>query len=287
MARFMILCSKEDKEDKIYKVMLKCSKIFGVFTLSFLLLFQVSLASAELVMPEITLDPEGAEMSPTRPDRVKDRSALPICGPAQLQDQDVRVVPYVEPVKIDHTQKSTDLRKIAGRNRGSVTRFPVNVGLTTTNFLYRTELSMENLTYPDGRSCVGIEKLVLKIQSRDNIVYIARSIPQGSCLYREVMLHEQKHVTVNDTTQAHAQDVMKQVINDLADTYNGQIFPTAEQGYQEIERAVNDKLRIVWAGLNADWAQQQADIDSPQEYERLSGVCNNGISYLFRYGGLK
>lgn len=237
-----------------------------------------AMAQSGLVVPDVKF--EAVAVKP------KSRLARK-CGPSELSDPDVRVLPYIEPVEIDHTQKSSDLRKIAGRTKGGVNRFPVKVGLTTTNFVYRTELSMENLTYASGQSCVGIEKLHLHVQSRDNIIYIERSIPQGSCLYREVLAHEQKHVDVNEHIQRLAQVEMRKVIQELSQKYNGKLYNSAQEGYREIETAVNQQLKVLWAKLNDDWSKRQNAIDSNQEYERLSKVCNNGISYLYRSGALR
>ena len=73
-------------------------------------------------------------------------------------------------------------------------------GLTVTDMTasYETDLRMTRLS--DGSWCADVESVEVRIGlASPALVYVARELAEGSCMYREVMAHELSHVSVTES----------------------------------------------------------------------------------------
>ncbi|MFZ4762402.1 MAG: hypothetical protein ACOYK8_06280 [Alphaproteobacteria bacterium] len=150
-------------------------------------------------------------------------------------------------------------------------------GLTVGNVKLSQVTNFQISSFPEEKeSCISISRVLITI-SLDSTVHVAKDYPKGSCLHQEIYNHELKHVeadriVVRKFAGQIRQAAEKQVIRTgvigpfssmLTDANRQALFTKVDQQVQEAAEqmfTIRDKM--------------QQDIDSPQEYLRISMACH-------------
>lgn len=137
-------------------------------------------------------------------------------------------------------------------------------------------MRFRTLTNPRlGQICYWYDTVDVKIHINPTI-YIAREFPEGSCMHKAIMEHEQKHVTVDrEIVNKYAQLIGNAI---KAETDQKPIYgpvPLAQQ--KAIEGAIKEKMKSVVTGLTAQMDRErrsrQQIVDSLPEYQRVNALC--------------
>lgn len=190
----------------------------------------------------------------------------------QTRDVEMRFKPAVSKVKFNTNQSVQDLTNLHSDNkaRGAVT------GLTSASIFYEYE-ALFKITQTDAGFCVAIDKMKMLYRA-EPIVYISSELERGSCEFKAVLKHENKHVRALKRVHAqHAQAFKKDVENALERIQakgpipeNG-INAAKEKMQDDLDYFLDEKLLpIVQAAAKA-----HNRIDSPSEYETVSTACLN------------
>lgn len=151
-------------------------------------------------------------------------------------------------------------------------------GVTVSDFSPQFLITFAGDTDPiTGKTCLSAEKVELSL-NYNPIVYIASEYRPGTCRYREIMLHEARHVNTDIITfreylpklQAEMQQAASglRVMGPLAPH---EILPARDKTVDTLKAALGASVDRIAAVLH----QRQQAIDTREEYLRTSRACPN------------
>ena len=151
-------------------------------------------------------------------------------------------------------------------------------GLTATDMSVSNSVEYEFLESQWNKSvCLRINKIALTLDMSQT-VFVATDFPQGTCAHNAILEHEQKHVAVDDTVVAEFQAVYASELNRYVQNI-GFIGPVqssiAEQTKQKLLKEVTAITDGVTQKMFAEWRERQKAVDTKQEYERVSALCED------------
>ena len=150
----------------------------------------------------------------------------------------------------------------------------VRLGATHVQFGYETSPQVRIKQTSDGVYCAEMVNLDVRFRFSDTVVYIAREIPRSSCLYGEVQAHENRHVAVDSGLVAEWNYRVQEEVRAIAARIRPiQAYSTsgiAQQMTDQIQPQLNQLMQRIMQERD----RRQAQIDTLQEYQRVSRVCN-------------
>lgn len=152
------------------------------------------------------------------------------------------------------------------------------LGLTHTESRITVKVDGKVLDDPaSGYECV-LPRVAVGLDYVPIVVYVGREFIPGTCAYREVLAHEMRHLK---SYQAMLPTVQERVREKLANRYAGKpLYARAGEArgllQNEIDAAWLPYIRNEMARIE----RMQLDIDTPQEYARLSKVCHGEVQSL-------
>jgi len=126
-----------------------------------------------------------------------------------------------------------------------------------------------------NQGCVSI-KSIKGVFYAEPVIHIASDFVRGSCEYRAVLEHEQKHIDVlKDFHRKHDFDI-KQEIRALAKHYQSKGPIPADRVKQQqhyIHNKIQEHVRAYSARIMQELNEQQQQVDTPEEYARVKAQC--------------
>jgi hypothetical protein len=146
-----------------------------------------------------------------------------------------------------------------------------HLGLTTSRVEWHSEIETR---YRSGRGgvCARPAEVVLNLVQTEHMVRIAREIRPGSCLYREVRAHEQRHVAVNRRTLQSAATRARSAAEAWAQTAQGR-GATLEDAMESLQRGLHRAIEPALEAMRNSRDAGHRAVDTESEYHRLSRVC--------------
>lgn len=196
------------------------------------------------------------------------------------QSPRISVTPSTAPIRYEFALSGEELSQFQS---GTVNPYAPGTD-TATGGLRRdqpktnVQVKWGSLRYPDrGVVCLWYDAIDITIELSP-VIYVANENDSPACR-AAIVEHEQKHVAVDRTvTNRYAQaigDAVKTAV-DVAGAMGP--FNEAELDVMQ-ERLVKHVHAVVEAQdlvLHQDMARNQAKIDTLEEYERVSKICNEG-----------
>ena len=152
------------------------------------------------------------------------------------------------------------------------------MGMTASST--RAEISLEGpalLDLAGGRECIA-PRISVELSYQPLDIFVARELHPASCSYREIFAHELKHVKI----YADNLPRLEQVIHDeLVRRYGERpLYAPRDKGLALLQNQIDTWLRpLIKAELAKVELQQQA-LDTRDETERLSHMCQGEIAFL-------
>ena len=142
---------------------------------------------------------------------------------------------------------------------------------------YRTE-QIKN------KFCTGIDAVKITFYGVPQ-VYIASNFPRGTCEYRAILEHEQKHIrTMLKFMREQAPD-FKRFAKNMTKHSRWHIGPVKksdiESAKQDLYANYDKQLESYLIGKLQLLSARQKGIDNPVEYARVDAQCDNWDKYLF------
>ncbi|MBL6455627.1 hypothetical protein JMJ55_09855 [Belnapia sp. T6] len=103
-------------------------------------------------------------------------------------------------------------------------------------------------------------------------VRIAREIPEGGCLWREVLAHERRHVAVNRRSLREAAAAARAAAAAWAARAEGH-GATLEEAMAGLRTGLRQAIEPALAAMRSGRATAHGAIDTQAEYERLGRTC--------------
>jgi len=174
-------------------------------------------------------------------------------------------------------------RELTGMGAGLLRHGKQNVlGITRAETSTTVEVKMARLEHKEsGQECVS-PQVVVNILYKPIEVFIGREFPPDTCAYREILLHEMRHV---HAYQDHLPQVQAALRIKLGRLFSDRIIYGQPGGPEEKLKAdihkrwlpvVDNEIRKVDAA--------QAEIDSAAEYNRMEKVCDGEVQRLMEPG---
>lgn len=177
---------------------------------------------------------------------------------------------------IDNTRSYKQLTAM----KAPVARNSVVLGLTKTES--RVSVTLAGGILQDkasGYECVAPE-IKVALYYATIVVYIGREFKLGTCAYKEVLAHEMRHL---NTYRAHLPKVETVVRAALARRFEAKpLYAPIGQAKQLLEQEIDQGWMPYMKNQMSAVEAQQAAIDSPKEYARLSKVCKGEVQSLIR-----
>jgi hypothetical protein len=149
------------------------------------------------------------------------------------------------------------------------------LGLTKTES--RIAIGLDGAMVQDpstGYECVA-PQITVRLSYAPIVVYVGREFPPGSCGYDEILRHELRHV---EAYMEHLPRVETLVRAALAQRFDGQpMYARSGSARAALKHEIDTGWLPYIKGEMGKVETQQAAIDTPAEYARLSRACNGEI----------
>lgn len=141
------------------------------------------------------------------------------------------------------------------------------------------------LRLSDGKGCVAITKAQITLTFSNPTIYLARELPRGSCIYRQVLEHENRHVAVDRQLSSEYEYSLRNRIEAELRTIGILRGNSVEQASSQLQILVQARLQPIFAEFIAERERRQALVDSEAEYERISKSCKGQAQDILRKNG--
>lgn len=149
-------------------------------------------------------------------------------------------------------------------------------GLTFSNDKLEIAISGREQHFPNGSVCLWIDKVTATLGLPELQVYVASNYPEGSCEYRAILVHENRHVAINrETVQAHVPGIRQSLLDGIR--ASNPLFLSSQPDRQLMARRLQSFANVEFQVLRAELRQRNGAIDTPEAYrqqQRDSG-CKN------------
>ncbi|WLI87500.1 hypothetical protein Q4S45_12155 [Massilia sp. R2A-15] len=154
------------------------------------------------------------------------------------------------------------------------------LGLTRAESRVSIQLDAKLLADPQSRRECIAPQITVALSYIPITVYVGREFPPGSCSYQEILAHEMRHLKVYLSHLSKVETVVRAALDRR---FAGRpIYAPMGQAKAMLAREI-DAEWMPYIKNELDRVEQlQAEIDSPQEYARLSRVCKGEVQSLIR-----
>ena len=149
------------------------------------------------------------------------------------------------------------------------------VGLTRASFGYRSSLELEGLEDAKGGRACAKPLVRVDIEVTGMTVYVAREYKDDRCREPLILEHERKHVAV---FERYAADAVPDLKRDIAARFGDHVYYGATMAaiQQDVKRDLGKHLEAFMDRARADIDRRHAQIDTPDEYDKIARLCGRG-----------
>jgi hypothetical protein len=188
----------------------------------------------------------------------------------------LKYAPTISKTKYNISESAFDLHRYhGGQGAGLVT------GLALSPLYYEFESQFRVTQIKEGY-CLAIDELKLYYRARP-VVWISSEFPRGSCEFKAVLFHENKHVrTLKKVHSKSSKAFRKHVENSLervrpeGPLSKAQIKTAQKKMQKELEQLLDEYI----IDINYELRREQTKVDSPSEYKRVNDECDEWLGRL-------
>lgn len=161
---------------------------------------------------------------------------------------------------------------------GSMDNRMQTLGLTVTKGVYRATLGGPILQdQASGYECVA-PRVTIQLNYSPVLIYVGNEFAPGTCAYKEILTHEQRHLKAYMDNLARVEKVVTEALNKR---FAGQpMYAPSGTAMSALEHEINGTwFPFIQAEFDKGKIEQNK-IDSPQEYGRLAQACNGEIAAI-------
>ena len=147
-------------------------------------------------------------------------------------------------------------------------------GLTTAVFGYSADIDLNAVDDRRGSRTCGMPRLRVELSMQPVTVFVASELATESCQHGVTLSHEMKHVEVfRQTLDRAARDLER----DLPEAIGAELRRAKNPGelQQRLVVSVRDYLAQFMGERQRLLDDEQAEVDSPEEYARVSNACGH------------
>lgn len=203
--------------------------------------------------------------------------AAPACPP--FSPTQVFVEPALAPIVFSNSQPSTALARMPNRAPmpGGI-RGNTLLGISQAVYGESHRPLVRHQMQRDGFVCAAVERIDVSFGLRERNVFVARELPEGTCIHGEVLAHEMKHVAADEALLGRfVPQVKERLTQELA-----RVTPvrarTSTQAVDALRRHVDRVMANLFREFGQERARVQAAIDTADEYRRVSRACGGELA---------
>jgi hypothetical protein len=152
------------------------------------------------------------------------------------------------------------------------------LGLTRTESRVAIQIDGTLLASPDGAVECVLPRIAVTLYYQTIVVYVSRDFEPDSCAYDEILAHEMRHLK---SYLDYLPKVEVRVRDRLAGRFAGKpLYARAGESRMLLQREIDRNWMPYIKAEMGRVERQQAAIDSPREYARLSKVCQGEVQSL-------
>lgn len=131
----------------------------------------------------------------------------------------------------------------------------------------------------NGTICVGIAPGEIRMHVTVTI-YVASDFKKGTCLYDEILSHEERHHEVDRRLfTEYAADATRRLVEDLkAKPFIS--VPDAGMAQAAVAARVNQAMDAAYVEFAKRYETEQSEIDTYTEYNRIANACVDARPYI-------
>lgn len=147
--------------------------------------------------------------------------------------------------------------------------------------LTRTEWSLDTTVHTRDREvrggvCLAVSAVLVRVDYKTLEVLLDRNLPESSCLYREILAHEQEHVQVRADAHMRLKELIRETLassHKLPTARRPLLAKTSQEARQAAQDAAQALVQAAAKTVADEAAARNARIDSPESYAALAGRC--------------
>lgn len=165
-----------------------------------------------------------------------------------------------------------------GKNIGMFEEGDLASGLALVDVASEYEMSTSIRTMSNNAVCIMPQELSVYIGFQNPVIYLAKDLQEGTCLYNLVLRHEQVHQQIN----VNALEYFIPLIYDRVKMIVKNMKPVYLQSDKMAKSVTNDMTALYAKQINAlveEFKQEilieQRKLDNRQNYQMESNICKN------------
>lgn len=200
-----------------------------------------------------------------------------VCAP--YAHIDVQVIPVFDEPVFDANTPLAALQGLAGQAKAAIPHHEsVMLGVTLYEPAIEFQFPVVRTQRPDRQYCTRVRNLVARVGYRNVSVKVAKEFPVGSCAFQHVMIHEKKHIAVNQRLLEDFVPVMRERLEAHLERYGMFVGPDPEFGQKILREKIDAVLNDLAEAMQAENERRQKKVDTPEEYATNQTACGGDIN---------
>ncbi|MDB5798392.1 MAG: rane protein [Paucimonas sp.] len=171
---------------------------------------------------------------------------------------------------LDTSVPHRDIAQLAGPAKTGAYVLGLTKARFNTRITYRATVLMDKQTQQE---CL-LPSITVSLSYPSVVVYIGREFPEGSCGYREVLVHELQHVQAFQTHLAELESNVRQAMNER---FSKPVYGAAGQTLGMLAQEVSATWKPFILAEQRKVAELQKVIDTPEESRRVVRSCGGEV----------
>ena len=146
------------------------------------------------------------------------------------------------------------------------------LGLTSAKSRSEAHITLHAVGAPGGGVCVRPD-VSLALGYAGLRVDLARELRPNTCTYNQVLAHEMRHVGVYRSFLGEARTTLEAALEERLPRSRVYRFSSMTEAGAYFEKLQDEWLSPASLEVLDGVAARQAEVDTPEEYQRLSGAC--------------
>jgi len=191
----------------------------------------------------------------------------------------------VDPVRGEIARNTTigveEMQRMAGPSAGK--HFPL-LGMAGGAFSAALAVDASAAEIGPGLVCAAPRLITMRIGYVDRSVLIAKEATADSCLYEEILEHELRHARIYDQVVDTFVPILTEQIKTWVTQNRLHAAPTVATAKTRLRQQIAVRVNAVIKDLKEENNRLQAEVDSPQELDRLRAACDGRGARLVKQG---
>ncbi|MGL5632687.1 MAG: hypothetical protein ACRDD3_10020 [Azovibrio sp.] len=151
------------------------------------------------------------------------------------------------------------------------------LGLTRSQAVVSFSIQSSILPDPTGQWECATHQINVEYGFKPITVYVGKEFPEGTCAFKEIYEHEQKHVRAY---QDHAKTIEAEITHAFKQRFAGTtpIRGPAGEAQPRLQQELNERWIPFVKRMMEQVEHTQKLIDSPEEYQRVAASCGGSIT---------